>query len=55
MLEWICPDLSRDEAERLAAVGEASEDRPDVASLKRLIEEHAKPQARDEERPDSTT
>ncbi|MGK3986972.1 hypothetical protein WMF37_34805 [Sorangium sp. So ce291] len=43
LLEWICPDLSRDEAERLAAIGEASDLRPDVVSLKRLIEEHARP------------
>ncbi|WP_437670423.1 hypothetical protein [Sorangium sp. So ce131] len=43
LLEWICPDLTPDEAERLAAIAEASGSRPDVASLKRLIEEHARP------------
>ncbi|WP_438014431.1 hypothetical protein WMF18_26410 [Sorangium sp. So ce315] len=45
LLEWICPDLPRDEAERLATIGEASDVRPDVVSLKRLIEEHARQQA----------
>ncbi|AGP38982.1 hypothetical protein SCE1572_33535 [Sorangium cellulosum So0157-2] len=55
MLEWICPNLSRDEAERLAAVGETSGDRPDVVGLKRLIEAHARPAPHGAERPDATT
>ncbi|WP_129350722.1 hypothetical protein [Sorangium cellulosum] len=43
LLEWICPELSRDEAERLAAIGEASGRGPNLAGLKRLVEEHARP------------
>ncbi|AUX34946.1 MULTISPECIES: hypothetical protein [Sorangium] len=55
LLEWICPDLSRDEAERLAVIGEASGDQADVAGLKRLIEAHARPEPHGAERPDATT
>ncbi len=43
LLGWICPDLSRDEAERLAVIGEASGAGPTSRGLKRLIEEHLKP------------
>lgn len=42
LLEWICPELPPDEAERLAAIGEASGVEPTVARLMRLVEEHAR-------------
>lgn len=43
LLEWICPDLPPDEAERLAAIGQAEQPALTIPNLRALIERHARP------------